>query len=269
MFGNDFVLSILQDGKICKEENGIIKIPFDSNYVIRLRNKHRLKCATDIYIDGEKTNEVGQIVVPGNDYIDIEGYLRGGNKNTKFQFVKLADGRVKQPNETQNGLIEVKFYLQKETEIQKIVEHYYDYTIKPIWIYHDDYLRPWHPFGGPYWCSNYTTGDNVGGGGTSTSASITTDTLDCKCYCSAESKIGSGDLLGSFKPSNGATTEGNNFKQDFNQVHFDLKQEAITLQLQLVGFEADLKKCLYCHAKTEPDDNFCTKCGAKLFKKLK
>lgn len=269
MFSQDFVLSVLQDGKICKEENGVVKIPFGSNYVIRLRNKHRLKCATDVYVDGEKVNEVGQIVVHGNDYIDIEGFLRGGNKNTKFQFVELADGRVKQPNETQNGLIEVKFYLQKETEVQKIVEHYYDYTYRPIWIYRDDYIKPWYPYGGPCWCNSHTIGSNIGGGGTSTSAGITTNNSNNECYCSAESKIDSSGLLGDLKSSNGATIEGNNFEQNFNSIHFDLKQEPITLRLQLVGYEADLRKCLYCHSKVKIGDKFCSKCGTKLFKKLK
>jgi hypothetical protein len=271
MFSHDFVLSVLQGGKICKEESGIIKIPFGTSYVIRLRNKHRLKCATDIYIDGEKTNEIGQIVVPGNDYIDIEGYLKSNNNNERFQFVKLADGRVKQPNETQNGLIEVKFYLQKETEVQKIVEHYYDYTYRPIWIYHDDYLGPYRPFGGPYWYSNYTIGGNFGGGGTSTSAGVKTNNLDGEISYGMASKaeVKSSELLCNPNKSNGATIGGGNFEQNFNSVHFDLKQEPITLRLQLIGYEADLKKCWYCHSKIKPGDKYCSICGAKTFKKLK
>ena len=39
MYKDGFVLSILKDGRPLKEIDGVARIPFDSEYKVRLRNK--------------------------------------------------------------------------------------------------------------------------------------------------------------------------------------------------------------------------------------
>jgi hypothetical protein len=140
MFNNHFVLSVLQDSKILKEAGDRVEVPFDTEYTIRLRNKHRNPCAVDLYIDGELVNTTGHIIIFGNDYSDITGFLKSNGIGNKFVFTKTTNPKVRQENEPENGVIEARFYLQKEQIIVPTVVE------RPVWIFRDNYIYPQWPY---------------------------------------------------------------------------------------------------------------------------
>ena len=76
MYSNKFVVAILVDGNILQEKsNGVTPIPFNSEYKIRLRNKHNRRCAAEIYVDGQCATKAGRIVINANDYVDVERFV--------------------------------------------------------------------------------------------------------------------------------------------------------------------------------------------------
>lgn len=100
MFTKDYVLAVLsQDGKVVKEsDKGDTVIP-TNNFIIRLRNKHRLACAVDITVDGLSIMDKGRIILMGNDYVDLLGFI------DKDRFTVPTKGKQ---------TIDAKFYLQEE-----------------------------------------------------------------------------------------------------------------------------------------------------------
>jgi hypothetical protein len=273
MFSQDFVLSILQEEKICKEEQTGGKgqpgtgpsweaqaiVEFEKNYVVRLRNKGRLPCAVDLYVDGERVNELGQIVVFGNDYIDVPGFMKKDGSGKTFQFAKLKDSRIKQPNESQNGIIEAKFYLQEE-KVKELLEthvHIHDWSYRPIWIipYREPYYWPkpfWYPWNNPPY---YTTGDNL------------------PVFQSGGMSAGSfSDVKGTFADKSdvfcsGATVEGDNFQIGESlkeRPKFNLSNIVTTLRMKLVGVEIKKLRCRMCEELIDQSWVFCPKCGNQL-----
>lgn len=243
MFSNDFCLSVIQDDKILKEENGVVKIGFDSEYVIRLRNKHRLVSAVDLYVDSILACSSGLIIVPGRGFIDIKGYITSNNEGRRFKFAHSSNKGIKQPNELENGIIEAKFYLQIDNT---------DYTHKEKeLVYYPIYIYPRAPYQNPYpiypaWCSNpgtiYTT---------------------CQINDSNSNNFVSMNRISG--SSNGATVEGSVHNQSVNtSIPFDLTKDSISLKLKLMGYDIDPKKCYRCKNDISINDIFCRKCGKKL-----
>lgn len=115
MFNSNFVVSVMtKDGRVVKDSpNGIAEIPVGTEFCVRIRNKHRLNCAVDVLVDGLSVTKAGRIVVLGNDYADIMGFI-GADR------FKAEKGKQ---------IIEALFYLQEEE-----IEDRYGISKRPLYV---------------------------------------------------------------------------------------------------------------------------------------
>ncbi len=274
MYNNGYVVTIRRNSNTLPEKDGKVAIPFNSEYEVRLRNRKRTRAVADVYIDGKMAAE--GIVVNGNDVVDLERYVKELDRGNRFKFVPLADGRVTDKGEPENGIIEVQFYPEKEyvqPKITKIIEehhhNYYDH-----WRYWE---QPWHPkpwWGGTicrsagdevYGASNNTIGGLTAGGG---SKGLSSGSMSMN-YCSAEAKLGNDVPVAAF--SAGATVEGSLSSQKFTSTHVDVdRSNCTTIKLQLVGREPEIevrqaKDAVEFSAALSGSTvyDFCPKCGRK------
>jgi|694.fasta_scaffold29088_4 hypothetical protein len=123
VYSNKFVVCVLVNDTPQNElANGIVKIPFNSEYVLRFRNKNNRRALVKVAIDGENVSNHG-FIIPANSYIDVK---RPINKDAAFKFVSLdspdaIDHGKNGPNDDKiKGTIDVKCYLEKELSLQKI-----------------------------------------------------------------------------------------------------------------------------------------------------
>src|SRR6185295_2928020 len=125
MYRDSYVAALMVDGKIQKEsDNGTVLIPFGSEYVLRLKNKLRKRAVADVWIDGKIA--VKGVVIDANETVDLERFVADGNlsEGKRFKLARLTDPKVDQPNDSENGSIEVNFYPEKEAPVvEKVVEH--------------------------------------------------------------------------------------------------------------------------------------------------
>ena len=101
MYTKEFAVSVIdaQAGKVIQDEgNGVVKMSPNTTYVIRVRNKHRLRCLADVIVDGVSVTNAGRLALNGDDYVDLLGFIDG----ERFKYVKGKQS------------IEVNFYLEKE-----------------------------------------------------------------------------------------------------------------------------------------------------------
>ena len=121
VFNNDFVVCILHGGKVLREENGKVFLPFESDYQIRLKNLHSyLRCKATVKVDGTliHPDNVSFVINP-NDTLDIKRTMLDGDmcKGKSLRFVRRNDCRVSDPSNPENGIVEVSFYREvKNTE---------------------------------------------------------------------------------------------------------------------------------------------------------
>ena len=150
MYSNHFVMCVLVDGQPVSElANGVVKLPFGTEYALRFRNKHNRRAVVKIYIDGENVGGEGGYVVRANDYVDIK---RHHDVDRSFKFVALdspdaVDHGKNGPNEDKvKGTIEARFYLEKEHKpVYRPIVHEHH------WHHHDyRYRSPFPTLGNPY-----------------------------------------------------------------------------------------------------------------------
>ena len=260
MYSNNFVVSVHVNRKPQNElKNGVVPIPFGSEYTIRLRNKHKNRRAVaKITIDGEEVSGQG-IIIPANSHIDLERWV---DKPVKFKFVSIDSpdavdfGKNGDNDDKQKGVVLVSFFLEKEAKPQTQEvhhHHHYPYT-RPIFYRSPIYgpLNPWcMPIGGP---SSMLRGQH-------TSLSQHTDgeyeaksLFTCSAGQLGETELSSrGFVQESTKSaritnaipqqelSDGCTVEGGTSNQTFRSSWIDCEDVPTVIRIFLQGYEIGSK----------------------------
>jgi hypothetical protein len=257
-YDSQFVIAVLHKGSPVREIGSTIRLPFHSEFKVRLKNKQAfLRAKARVWIDGRQVSNLGDFILQPNETLDLERFLdESMTSGRRFKFVPLSDSRVNDPTDEENGIIKVEFYREKR----------WDPPIKPSPI-----KRHGLSYSSPNW--QYTNIANTGslnftsGGGRGTATS---------CYVSNSIA----PAMDSFIPDNaGATIEGGYSGQSFVYgSDFQTETFPITLQLQIRGLdrrELDwedrrqpalrpkkrIKFCPNCGAKRHGMAKFCSSCG--------
>ena len=218
----DLSMQVVVRGKVLEEKKGIVKVPWNSQYVVRIKNRHRLPAAVALFVDNQAVkDDGGMLALFGNSTIDIPGFLGPDGRHKTFTFVPSGDSRIAQPGEKENGIIMARVYLQDVTNNWRetvIIDRAYPWPVfypAPIWIWYP--TQTWQPYlPNPIWC---TTNSNTN----SHSAQFTS----CAGSVHASVNVGAGA---------GATVPGADVYQKLNHdVKFDLQVAPIELTLKLQG----------------------------------
>jgi len=117
VYSGGFAIGISNNGEFLEErKDGRVTIPYDSEYVIRLRNENSRRAVCKIFLDGENVSDGGYII-PSHDFIDIERY---SNTAKRFKFVDLnseeaiLNGKSGPNIDGSKGLIECHFWLERQ-----------------------------------------------------------------------------------------------------------------------------------------------------------
>lgn len=113
-YQSGFTATIVANGKPIREtsENTerVVRLKFDSEYKIRLKNNNNVRALARVLIDGTEIM-TGKLLLQPNHTIDLERFVVDGdlNKGRKLKFVSANHSEVQDPTSRENGLIEVLF----------------------------------------------------------------------------------------------------------------------------------------------------------------
>ena len=117
VYSNNFIVVIKHKGKILRDTNGVVRLPFGSEYSILLKNKDSRTAVANIEIDGEDVMGGHQYIVPGNTTRELKGFLKGLKATHKFRFIRktkeIAEFRG---DRLDDGLVRVEFKFEKKEE---------------------------------------------------------------------------------------------------------------------------------------------------------
>jgi hypothetical protein len=115
MYSNNFVVVVKHRGKVLREsENGIVRLPFGSDYTILLKNKDSRKAVADVEIDGEQV--AAGVIVPGNKSVELKGALNGLEVRNHFRFIeKTREISNHRGDRADDGLVRVEYRFEKYT----------------------------------------------------------------------------------------------------------------------------------------------------------
>ena len=112
-----YAVAVLVDGKAIREESESgersVRIPFGSEYKLRIKNKTDRRAYCDVEIDGCSILHHGKrLILQARQTIDIERFAMDGNNlsGKKLKFVEENHGEVMEPGAAENGQIVVRFH---------------------------------------------------------------------------------------------------------------------------------------------------------------
>lgn len=253
VYSNRFIMCVLVNGQVQKElSNGVVQLPFDTEYSLRFRNKNNCRAVVQFYIDGENVSNSGY-VIPANSFIDIKRHYF---IDKAFKFVSLDSTDAQEfgkdgPNPDRiKGVIEARFFLEKE-KIQEVNHHHHHhhYIPRDNWIP----VQPRYPYSPPnIFCERNPAGTSgLGSGsvlrsGSELNCSLSDGELSLSGIRFRSKSLKSDSIVStqSLSLKDGCTVEGNSTGQTFGSVHIDLQENCTVLKLFLQGYDPEACKVL-------------------------
>ena len=249
MYSNKLAVAIKANGKVLREFEDQVFLPFQTQYNIFIKNKNSVRASVKIEIDGIDATEGVSLVVEPNDEIELERFIKNGNLDVgnRFKFIaRTKEIEHHRGSKVDDGLIRVEFQFEKVQPIS--------YTPDPqVWIYppfSDPYHNPPH-YSPTKWYES--TGN--------TSSNLRCNTSN---YVSNHSEIG-------------ITAPGSISNQEFSILsNFPLETQKHVMILRLMGEHKGRSvsnavttrsrtQCITCgHISKSTSARFCSQCGAGL-----
>ena len=281
VYSNKFVVCVLVDGKTQSErKDGIVVVPYGSEYSLRFRNKNNRRAVVKFTIDGEDVAGPGYIV-PAHSAVDIHRHF---SKDARFKFVSLDSPEAVDYGKNDNsdgskGVIEAKFYLETEPVKLPWHDHHHHHH------HYHNHPNVWPDLNNPY-CKPTWLGDSGGGKGSAMRRQCQDRTVgnaeayskydshsEAMNYCSTSNTPTSAPFFSapdsSVKIGDGCTVEGNSSGQTFSEQYISLEIDFVALRVVLKGVDAPVAcaqsedYCTGCGAKRRKADRFCGACGHK------
>jgi hypothetical protein len=258
MYKEKFVVSLKSDGKFLRDEDGVVKLPFGSEYELYLKNLESREAVLTISIDEKDVLNGNQLVINSNSNLNLLGFMEDNSVKNKFKFIeltkKIEDNLGYSP---EDSIIRVEVWFKKLKPIvqESIITTTYKYGDPWHWAY------PYYPNQYPYYTTEpYRTTVTYSCSGNS---SNTVSNMNINCLRSLN------DV--------GITVKGNECKQDFNSIYVDnLEEQSHVFILRISGYrdenkkvenvltKKDKTKCITCGKINKYSNKFCGECGTFL-----
>ena len=240
MYKNNFVVAIKHNGKILRETDDKVSLPFNSQYSVLLKNKDSRKAVVMIEVNGEDVLMDNNLILDGGTSQEIKGFMHNMSVTNRFKFIrKTEEISNHRGDRVDDGLISVSYTFEAK-------------KCEPIPLSpHSDWRRCQ-----PFYKWNQTTYDPMG-------AVYGVTNLDSKCCTST------------CEP--GITVKGSKVIQEYdygtvgaleNQVSvIVIKLQGTTLNNKKVKKSVTVKTkipCQTCGRKSKSNATFCYNCGTYL-----
>ena len=275
MYKERFIAIIKYKGKVLRERNDVVSLPFGSEYSLMLKNLESRKAVVNVSVDGEDVLDGHQLIVQPNSEMELKGFMDGMGVRNRFKFIKktqeISDYRG---DRLDDGLVRVEFTFEKK-KVTRIVEETTVYK-----HYHDTWWSYKCPTCGNRPCTcimwnlptyNYYFNDSSGGSGGFTCSN---DTKGCSSDVTVNNMSFTTSNLETPLDDEGITVKGSKTRQDFTYSHTrELEEDSSVIILRLRGTTkkgTSVKKpvmvktklaCPTCGRKSKSTKRFCCNCG--------
>lgn len=129
VFNNNFIAVVKSNGRILRECNGEVRLPFGSEYSILLKNKDSRKAVVKISVDGKSVTD-GRIIVDAFSDVELTGFLEGFSVRNRFRFIKKTEEIAEHLGDNiDDGIVTVEYWFER-----KVYETYrWSYTKEFKW----------------------------------------------------------------------------------------------------------------------------------------
>jgi hypothetical protein len=248
-YRKNFVVAIKHRGRILRELDEAVKLPFGSEYSILLKNKDSRRAVAEVEIDGQDVVDGHSLIVEANTTIELTGFMKGMVVRNRFRFIEKTEQISKyRGDRVDDGLVRVEFRFEK-IEV-------------PIPVYIPP-MNPVTPQSGIWAAGGPIVGSSLKSSGGNTFASSA-------YYCNS---IPCSDVT-----DDGITVKGSETHQGFTYGSTkELETASTVITLKLRGVNKKTKKfvkkavsvksrlaCTTCGQKSRSSGKYCPRCGTYL-----
>lgn len=148
VYRNNLVAAIKVNGKILRESDNTVTIPFGSEYTILIKNLNSVRVQVRVSIDGQDATSGTCLIIEPNRSLELERFIRNGNweSGNRFKFIERTAAIEEHKGVgAEDGLIRVEWKMEQvKIEQPVIVPRYYD-DWYPIPRPYPSYPRPCPP----------------------------------------------------------------------------------------------------------------------------
>lgn len=284
-------MAVKVGGKVLREFDGTVALPFGSEYTILLKNLSTQRASVKISIDGQDATEGVSLIVNAGESMELKRFLKNGNLNAgnAFKFIeKTAQIEAYRGNKAEDGLLTVTY------EFERDFSSYQTYPYKglrnyesPTWTSYDPYSTQEDFFFSQGSNKKRSIakgteietlpGSNLRCYNASAVQTMYSATADNYANDGAMSLTASASASASMQNVSGITAPGSIIEQEFKMTTGfwgDGNKHTMTLKMvgaikgQEVVKEAvivkKLQRCQMCGTNTKQTAKFCHNCGASV-----
>lgn len=267
MFNKNFVLAVKVNGKILRELEDIVYLPFGAEYTILLKNVSTRKAKVKVSVDGQDVTENVHLIVDANESLELKRFIKNGNMKAgnAFKFIeKTSQIEEYRGNKAEDGLITILYTFEREPYVSP-------YTYSSAWTNEikmkgGDILRSASSID----CARsiaprsfYSSTLNY----PSLMGSMTTTCSDTMAYASTNAAYNTSGITAPGAPVAQEFQSAANFVTDGVEHSMTLQLKGDTLDKKKVTEAIVVKKvqrCTMCGTNTKQTAKFCHNCGASV-----
>lgn len=253
-FQDKFVAVVMTNGQILRERNGVVTLPFLSDYSLKLKNLNSQKASVGVSIDGQDVLNGSRLLIGPNSDTVLDGFLDGHEVKHQFRFIKKTDKIAEHRGDRlDDGIVRVEFAFEQPW-IAPTIQWDWTYpeppkTITPRIIY-----------------TTNTTAAPPDLQWQSTSSNLAADNVSCSVNARNDLSI---------NPDEGITVRGADANQHFNTGYIGLTDEPSVITIKLRGTQDGTTvtkpihtttklTCNTCGLRCKSSATFCSECGTRL-----
>ena len=263
MYQNKLVLALKVAGKILREQNGAVQIPFGSEYTVFVKNLNARRAKVKLSIDGTDATSDTWLVVGPNATLELERFIVNGNFNEgrRFKFIeRTADIEEHRGIKSDDGLVRCEFQVERAV-VDVPVYREYDVPVPRPYYQPQPWDRRW-PYPPTPWRKM-----------TASASSGQRSSVQRNRRIVQENFVGA---AGAADVSDyGITVQGSVSHQQFHSVQDFPTGESDVMVLHLRGIVAGKavdvpvtvnakRQCASCGKTSGSDSEFCPRCGTAL-----
>lgn len=283
VYKDNFVVVVKCDGKILREKDGAVILPFGSHYSLQLKNLEPRKANIKVSVDGQDVLGSSSFIIQPNSDFELQGFLEGMTVRNKFKFIqKTKEIQEHRGDRIDDGIIRVEFAFEKQVIRRSIIhDHHHHDVYHHRDVYH--HYPPYRPYF-PYWpcephftSGSFTCNDDVSKGFTNDDGSRGIIGEEVSCYNSNVESVSSPvDKLSKPMEDEGITVKGEETRQDFIYGSIGELEPSKVITILLRGTKSNSTivsepvtvktklTCPTCGKRSVSSSKFCSGCGTFL-----
>lgn len=266
VYQNKIVLAVKARGKVLRERDGVVTLPFGEEYSLLIKNLHSVRIQVKASIDGDDVTEDTRLIIDPNSEMELERFIRNGNMKAgnRFRFIeRSAAVEAHRGIKADDGIVRVETWVEHVQQFVNVplVTYYPDYRPWPYWP-HDRRRQPRH-YGSNDFLRSSSLTSSASGNQINYTATSSSAPAAFNCNVNNLSEVG-------------VTVPGSVSHQQFHTVmNFPVEPTSNVIVLQLRGTVGTVQVqepltvkaktlCVTCGRSNKQTSKYCAQCGTAL-----